>query len=113
MIGAYVLYLSFAYPMFAWVYQGPSIGRLMIMQAALCSLLGAFWGPFSTALAEQFHAHSLDRLRYCLQCGDHDLRRFCAVLRDLARPGDRLADRSSFLRNVWGGNGFGSDLVSG
>ena len=54
MIGAYVLYLSFAYPMFAWVYQGPSIGRLMIMQAALCTLLGAFWGPFSTALAEQF-----------------------------------------------------------
>jgi MFS transporter, MHS family, proline/betaine transporter len=54
MIGAYVLYLSFAYPMFAWVYQGPSIGRLMIMQAALCSLHGVFWGPFSTAFAEQF-----------------------------------------------------------
>jgi MFS family permease len=54
MIGAYVFYFSFAYPMFAWVYQGPSITRLMIMQAVLCSLHGAFIGPFSTALAEQF-----------------------------------------------------------
>jgi len=54
MIGAYLLYLSFAYPLFAWTYQSPSIIRLAIMQVVLCSLHGAFLGPFSTALAEQF-----------------------------------------------------------
>jgi MFS family permease len=57
MLSAYVLYVSFAYPLFAWVYQSPSIGRLLVMQIALCSLHGAFLGPFSTALAEQFPAH--------------------------------------------------------
>jgi len=54
MIGAYLLYLSLAYPLFAWTYQSPSIIRLAIMQVVLCSLHGAFSGPFSTALAEQF-----------------------------------------------------------
>jgi MHS family proline/betaine transporter-like MFS transporter len=56
MIGAYTLYLGLAYPLFVWVQASPSIGRLMSMQVALCSLHGAFLGPFSTALAEQFPA---------------------------------------------------------
>jgi MHS family proline/betaine transporter-like MFS transporter len=56
MIGAYTLYLGLAYPLFAWVQSSPSIGRLMCMQIVLCSLHGAFLGPFSTALAEQFPA---------------------------------------------------------
>jgi MFS transporter, MHS family, proline/betaine transporter len=56
MIGAYTLYLGLAYPLFAWVQISPSIGRLMFMQIVLCSLHGAFNGPFSTALAEQFPA---------------------------------------------------------
>jgi MHS family proline/betaine transporter-like MFS transporter len=56
MIGAYTLYLGLAYPLFAWVQLSPSIGRLMFMQIVLCSLHGAFNGPFSTALAEQFPA---------------------------------------------------------
>jgi MFS family permease len=56
MIGAYVFYLSLAYPLFAWVHQSPSIGRLLLMQVVLCTLHGAFLGPFSTALAEQFPA---------------------------------------------------------
>jgi MHS family proline/betaine transporter-like MFS transporter len=56
MMGAYVFYLSLAYPLFAWAHQSPSIGRLLLMQVVLCSLHGAFLGPFSTALAEQFPA---------------------------------------------------------
>jgi MFS family permease len=54
MIGAFGLYLGLAYPLFAWVHQSPSIARLLFMQVVLCSLHGAFNGPFSTAFAEQF-----------------------------------------------------------
>jgi MFS family permease len=55
-IGALALYLGLAYPLFSWVHESPSFGHLMIMQIVLCSLLGVFMGPFSTALAEQFPA---------------------------------------------------------
>ncbi len=54
MIGAFVLYLGLSYPLFSWVHQSPSLGHLMTMQIVLCSLLGAFYGPFATVLAEQF-----------------------------------------------------------
>ena len=54
LIGAFGLYLALAYPLFAWVNQGPSIMRLLLMQIVLCSLHGAFNGPFSTAFVEQF-----------------------------------------------------------
>jgi MHS family proline/betaine transporter-like MFS transporter len=54
MIGAFALYISLAYPLFAWVHQNPSIGRFLLMQVVLCTLHGTLWGPFSTALAEQF-----------------------------------------------------------
>jgi MHS family proline/betaine transporter-like MFS transporter len=54
MIGAFVLYLGLAYPLFSWVHQSPSLGHLMTMQIVLCSLLGAFYGPFATVLVEQF-----------------------------------------------------------
>jgi MFS transporter, MHS family, proline/betaine transporter len=53
-IGSLVLYLSVAYPLFFWVHASPSLGNLLIMQIVLGSLLGAFSGPFATALAEQF-----------------------------------------------------------
>jgi MFS family permease len=53
-IGTTVLYLGLAYPLFSWIHATPSLGNLMILQVVLCSLLGAFYGPFSTALAEQF-----------------------------------------------------------
>jgi MFS family permease len=56
MIGALVLYLVLIYPLFSWVYDYPSFRNLMIMQIALCGVLGAFFGPMSTALAEQFPA---------------------------------------------------------
>ncbi len=54
MIGALLVYLVLAYPLFAWVHDNPSFRNLMIMQIVLCSVLGAFYGPMSTALAEQF-----------------------------------------------------------
>jgi MFS family permease len=53
-IGSVVLYLGVAYPLFLWVHASPSFGNLLIMQVVLGSLLGAFSGPFATALAEQF-----------------------------------------------------------
>jgi MFS family permease len=55
-IGALVLYLCLTYPLFYWVNASPSFSTLTSMQIVLCSLLGAFFGPFSTALAEQFPA---------------------------------------------------------
>jgi len=57
MIGALVLYLGLTYPLFSWMHDNPSFGSLMLTQVVLCSLLGAFYGPMSTALAEQFPAH--------------------------------------------------------
>jgi MFS family permease len=54
LVGALVLYLSVAYPLFFWVHASPSFGKLLIMQIVLCSLVGAFCGPWATALAEQF-----------------------------------------------------------
>ncbi|HUD86783.1 MAG TPA: MFS transporter [Xanthobacteraceae bacterium] len=57
MIAALVLYLAVTYPLFSWLHDHPSFTNLMVTQIALCSLLGAFYGPMSTALAEQFPAH--------------------------------------------------------
>ena len=54
MMSAFALYLALAYPLFSWVHESPSFARLMIMQIALCSLLGAFYGPQATVLVEQF-----------------------------------------------------------
>ena len=57
MIGALILYFALTYPLFSWMYANPSFGSLITTQVALCSLLGVFFGPMSTALAEQFPAH--------------------------------------------------------
>jgi MFS family permease len=56
MIGALILYFALTYPLFSWMYANPSFGSLITTQVALCSLLGVFFGPMSTALAEQFPA---------------------------------------------------------
>jgi len=58
MIGALAIYFALAYPLFHWLNANPSFGSLVIVQIALCSVLGAFFGPMSTALAEQFPARS-------------------------------------------------------
>jgi MFS family permease len=57
MIAALVLYFVLTYPLFSWMYANPSFASLLTTQVALCSVLGAFYGPMSTALAEQFQAH--------------------------------------------------------
>jgi MFS transporter, MHS family, proline/betaine transporter len=57
MAGALVLYLAVTYPLFSWLHGNPSFQNLLITQVSLCSLLGVFYGPMSTALAEQFPAH--------------------------------------------------------
>jgi MFS transporter, MHS family, proline/betaine transporter len=56
LIAALLPYLGLVYPLFAWVHASPSFANLLIMQIVLCSLFGAFYGPFSTVLAEQFPA---------------------------------------------------------
>ena len=55
--GALLVYLAVTYPLFSWLHDNPSYLNLMITQVALCSVLGAFYGPMSTALAEQFPTH--------------------------------------------------------
>ena len=57
MIAALILYLLLTYPLFSWMRDNPSFGSLLTTQIALCSLLGVFFGPMSTALAEQFPAN--------------------------------------------------------
>ena len=56
-IAALLLILVLAYPLFSWLNQSPSLQSLMITQIALCSMVGVFFGPLSTVLAEQFPAH--------------------------------------------------------
>jgi MFS family permease len=54
LMGATIAYFVLLYPMFAWVHADPSLAKLAIMQGVLCSLVGVFLGPISTAIAEQF-----------------------------------------------------------
>jgi MHS family proline/betaine transporter-like MFS transporter len=56
-IGALILCLALPYPLFSWLRDNPSFINLLITQVALCSAVGIFFGPISTALAEQFPAH--------------------------------------------------------
>jgi MFS transporter, MHS family, proline/betaine transporter len=58
MIAALSLYFVLVYPLFSWLYDDASFGRLATVQIVLCCLLGVFFGPISTAVAEQFAARS-------------------------------------------------------
>ena len=49
-----VLLLLALYPLFARTHDAPGFTNLLIMQVSLCSLLGVYYGPLSTAVAEQF-----------------------------------------------------------
>lgn len=49
-----VLLLLALYPLFSRTQAAPGFGNLLLMQVVLCSLLGIFYGPLSTAVAEQF-----------------------------------------------------------
>jgi MFS transporter, MHS family, proline/betaine transporter len=57
LIGALIVYLALTYPLFSWLRENPTFLNLMIVQIALCSVVGVFNGPVSTALAEQFPTH--------------------------------------------------------
>jgi MFS transporter, MHS family, proline/betaine transporter len=46
------------YPLFSWLHANPSFGSLATVQIVLCCLLGVFFGPISTAVAEQFMTRS-------------------------------------------------------
>jgi MHS family proline/betaine transporter-like MFS transporter len=58
MIGALSLYFVLVYPLFSWLHDNPSFGSLATVQIVLCCLLGVFFGPISTAVAEQFMTRS-------------------------------------------------------
>jgi MFS family permease len=51
--GAALLLLTL-YPLFAQAHANPGFGTLLLMQMTLCALLGVFYGPLATAVAEQF-----------------------------------------------------------
>jgi MFS family permease len=57
-IAALTLYLILVYPLFSWLLHNPSFGSLATVQIVLCCLLGVFFGPMSTAVAEQFAARA-------------------------------------------------------
>ena len=54
LLAATVAYFVLLYPLFVWVHASPSFGRLAFMQGILCTLVGVYFGPISTAIAEQF-----------------------------------------------------------
>ena len=54
LMAAAIAYFVLLYPLFDWVHSAPSLQRLTLMQAVLCSLVGVYFGAISTALAEQF-----------------------------------------------------------
>ncbi len=56
MIGSLTLYFALVYPLFNWLHEEPALVSLIIVQVTLCCLLGVFFGPMSTAVAEQFPA---------------------------------------------------------
>ena len=57
MIAALCLYFVLVYPLFSWLHDNPSFGSLAAVQIVLCCLLGVFFGPISTAIAEIGRAH--------------------------------------------------------
>jgi MFS transporter, MHS family, proline/betaine transporter len=54
LVTALLLYLVGLYPLFSWLHANPTLMHLAIVQAILCSMVGMYFGPISTALAEQF-----------------------------------------------------------
>src|ERR1700719_4898937 len=58
MIAALSLNFVLVYPLFSRLHDNASFGRLATVQTVLCCLLGVFFGPISTAIAEQFAAQS-------------------------------------------------------
>ncbi|MFL9827509.1 MFS transporter [Rhodoplanes sp. SY1] len=58
LVGSLVVYLAALHPLYAWIIAAPTFANLVVMQLVLCGILGAYFGPFSTVLGEQFPAAS-------------------------------------------------------
>ncbi len=41
-------------PLFHWLHAAPSLMRLVVVQVTFCSLIGIYYGPIATAVADQF-----------------------------------------------------------
>jgi hypothetical protein len=83
------------------MYASPSFGNLIVTQVVLCSLLGVFFGPMATALAEQFETHVRSTgLGMAYNMAVMIFGSFCAVLRDLADPNDWRTGSAGFLCDV-------------
>ncbi|VWD62123.1 membrane protein [Burkholderia lata] len=55
---AAVALLTVTYPLFTWLAAAPGIGRLLVMQLVICTIIGICYGPAPTTLAEQFATRS-------------------------------------------------------
>ena len=55
-IGSLIGYLLVLYPLYAWLTDAPSISRLLTVQVVVCFFVSAFFGVFSTVMAELFPA---------------------------------------------------------
>jgi MFS family permease len=51
--GAVALLLAL-YPLFERVHAAPTFANLLLLQVTLCSLMGIYFGPLATAVADQF-----------------------------------------------------------
>ncbi|KAF7961624.1 hypothetical protein AWV80_31295 [Cupriavidus sp. UYMU48A] len=54
MLTSLIPYALLGYPLFSWVQQTPSFLNLLAAYALLCFFIGGYFGPFSTAMGEQF-----------------------------------------------------------
>ncbi|MGV2898967.1 MFS transporter [Achromobacter sp. AGC78] len=55
-ISSLIGYLIVLYPLYYWLSDAPSIGRLLTVQIVVCFFVSAFFGVFSTVMAELFPA---------------------------------------------------------
>src|SRR5262249_55932794 len=54
LVSSTAAYFLLLLPAFPWLSSDPSALRLPLVQSALCSVLGVYWGAFSTAVANEF-----------------------------------------------------------
>ncbi|MEI5997229.1 MFS transporter [Paraburkholderia bengalensis] len=52
-----VLTLALIYPLFTWLEGGPSVSKLILVQATLSVALSGYYGPFGAMMAELFPAN--------------------------------------------------------
>jgi MFS family permease len=56
LLAAILVVLLAIYPLTQWLTSAPSLARLLLTQLILCGAVGAYFGPISAVLAEQFPA---------------------------------------------------------